>query len=346
MDMMTPYPPLARAPLRMRGIFGIAWQLYKRGFWQMFLVSLLLVSLPSLLITLPQFAELGRMGFWSNMQTDFSQFGRLSSISTDPGLADISSVLGSTLLASILSLVSRFLLTPMYQGAVFLEMEERMEGRAGTLGQLFRYALPIGLKRFYTTFLSHFVLNLGIGIIVSLMYLFFFIFGTLGSLSSSIRYFASGTMPPTFFITIGVTILLIVLITIILNTFLILIYPVAAHEKKFAFSAVGRAFKLTVKRFWRVVGATLLLSLVASVISGILCLPALLLWQNIEAAFILLAVLIAFAGALVTPYSAAFQTALYVDTAARVDGPEISVIDPDSVPDPDPDELRDGPRTL
>ena len=81
-------------------------------------------------------------------------------------------------------------------------------------------------------------------------------------------------------------------------------------------------------------------------ISGILCLPALLLWQNIEAMFALFAVLSAFVTGLIAPYGAAFQTALYVDTAARVDGPEISVIDPDSVPDPDPDELREGPRTL
>ena len=62
--------------------------------------------------------------------------------------------------------------------------------------------------------------------------------------------------------------------------------------------------------------------------------------------FVFFAVLIAFVGALAAPYTAAFHTALYVDIAARVDGPEVSVIDPDSVPDPDPDELREGPRTL
>ena len=346
MEFMTPYPPLTRAPLRMRGIFGIAWQLYKRGFWQMFLVSLLLVSLPALLITLPQYAALGRAGVWSDMQSDFAQFGQLSSVSTDAGLADVSAMLGNTLLTWIFSLVIRFLLTPMYQGAIFLEMEERMEGRAGTLSQLFRYALPIGLRRFYTTFLSQFVLELGIGIVVFIVYIFLGFFGIMLSVFSSLTSFASGAVPPAFWMTLGIIVALIVLIAIILSAFLMLIYPVAAHEKKFAFSAVGRAFKLTAKRFWRVVGATLLLSLVTCVISGILCLPALLLWQNIEAMFTLFAVLAAFVGALVSPYSAAFQTALYVDAVARVDGPELSVIDPDSVPDPDPDELREGPRTL
>lgn len=221
-----------------------------------------------------------------------------------------------------------------------------MEGRAGTLRELFRYALPIGLKRFYTTFLSQLVLELGIVIIVFIVYIFLGFFGIMLSVFSSLNSFASGTVPLAFWVTLGVIVALVVLVAIILSAFLMLIYPVAAHEKKFAFSAVGRAFKLTTKRFWRIVGATLLFSLVLGAVSGILCLPALLLWQNIEAMFTLLAVLTAFASALAAPYAAAFQTALYVDVAARVDGPELSVIDPESVPDPDPDELREGPRTL
>ncbi len=37
----TPHPPLLRAPLKMRGIFGVAWELYRRGFWQMFALAML-----------------------------------------------------------------------------------------------------------------------------------------------------------------------------------------------------------------------------------------------------------------------------------------------------------------
>lgn len=346
MNSMTPYPPLTRAPLRMRGIFGIAWQLYKRGFWQMFLLSLLLMSLPVLLMTLPQFALYTRMGVWKDIQNDFSQFGRLSSFSADAGLADVGAAFGMMGLLSLVSLAATFLLKPMYRGAQFLEMEERMEGRAGTLGQLFRYALPIGLKRFYTTFLSEFVLEMGISMVLSILASIIAVIGTLSSVFAFLPFFESGNVPTSFFITLGLFILLILVISICLSAFLMLIYPVAAHEKKFAFAAVGRAFKLTVKQFWRILGATLLYSLVVGVISGILCLPALLLWQNIEAMFALFAVLASLAVGLTAPYSAAFQTALYVDIAARVDGPEVSMIDPDSVPDPDPDELRDGPRTL
>ncbi len=345
MDSMTPYPPLTRAPLRMRGIFGIAWQLYKRGFFPMFLLSLLFVTLPTLLMTLPQFALYDRMGLWTDMQSDLSRFGQLSSVSSDMGLQEVGALFGTMGLLFLVGLVVTFLLMPMYQGALFLEMEERMEGRAGTIKQLFRYALPIGLKRFYTTFLAEYVLNLAIGVVVFIIYMV----GAMSLIFSavfSLRSFEGGELPTSFFVTLGLIVLLIVAIAVCLSVFLMLIYPVAVHEKKFAFAAVGRAFKLTVKRFWRMLGATLLLSLVMSVASGLLSLPALLLWQDVGAMFVLLSVLTAVAAGLLTPYAAAFQTALYVDTAARVDGPEISVIDPDSVPDPDPEELREGPRTL
>ena len=343
MDSMTPYPPLTRAPLRIRGIFGIAWQLYKRGFLSMFLVSLLLIGLPVLLMMLPYFSMLNSI--LPNIQSDFAQFGQLSSFSPEVGFQQVSAMLGSLLLMFLVSLLVTFLFGPMYQGAAYLEMEERMEGRAGTLGQLFRYALPIGLKRFYTTFLCQLLVNIGVSTVISIIYSFG-VAGLAISAVMSLRDFENGALPASFFITLGVILVLIFVITMCAAVFMALIYPVAAHEKKFAFSAVGRAFKLAAKRFWRILGATLLFSLAVSLISWILCLPALLLWQNIEAMFVFFAVLIAFVGALAAPYTAAFHTALYVDIAARVDGPEMSVIDPDSVPDPDPDELRDGPRTL
>ena len=39
-----------RAPLKMRGVFGLSWQLYKRGFWQMFGLTLLLMFLFALVM--------------------------------------------------------------------------------------------------------------------------------------------------------------------------------------------------------------------------------------------------------------------------------------------------------
>ena len=340
MDGMTPYPPLTRAPLRLRGMFGIAWQLYKRGFWPMFFMSLLLVGLPVLLLMLPYFSMINMV--LPDIQSDFAQFGQLSSLSSGAGFQQLSAILGSLLLMCVVLLLVTFLCGPMYQGAIYLEMEERMEGRSGTLGQLFRYALPIGLKRFYTTFLALFVIQLGINMVTSFI-------NSLGAVGAIFSVLLDSPNVPTLtssFLSMGIPTLLALLVGLCVGTFIALIYPIAAHEKKFAFSAVGRSFKLALKHFWRIFGISLLYMFVAALVSGIICLFALLLWQNTKAMFTLLAVLIAFAAALVAPYSAAFYTALYVDIAARVDGPELSMIDPDLVPDPDPDELRDGPRTL
>jgi hypothetical protein len=48
MEQPTPYEPLLRAPLKLSGVFGMAWQLYKRGFWPMFVFLLILTSIDSL----------------------------------------------------------------------------------------------------------------------------------------------------------------------------------------------------------------------------------------------------------------------------------------------------------
>ena len=220
MEPITPYRPLTRAPLRMRGIFGIAWQLYKRGFFPMLVVSLLLISLPTLLMTLPQFRAVSQTGLFTNLQERISQFGKLSSISKNADVAGIGAVLGSSLLASLLSVVVRFLIRPMYQGAVFLEMEERMEGRAGTLNQLFRYALPLGLKRFYTTFLSQFALEIGIGFIAAVLYISL---GIVGVLIGALNFIRMDFSYLSLLSTVGIYVLLIVLISLLLYVFLMLI---------------------------------------------------------------------------------------------------------------------------
>lgn len=336
MAVMTPYPPLARVPLRTGGMFGMAWQLYKRGFFPLFFVSLLVIGLPILLMMLSYFSMI-------SMQSGFAQFGQSSSLSPEIILQQVQAILESMLLMGALLLLVVFLCGPMYMGTAYLEMEERMEGHTGTLGQLFRYALPIGLKRFYTTFLALFVLQIGVNMVTTLIDALGAagtVFSLFPALSSSPNAIAR---TPAFF---SLGFFLNLALGFCASAFMALIYPIAAHEKKFAFSAVGRAVKLAARHFGRILGLTLLYMLAAFLFSGILCLPALLLWQNVAGMSALLAVLLAFALALVSPYGAAFYTALYVDIAARVDGPEIAVIDPDSVPDPDPDELREGPRTL
>ena len=316
----TPYEPLVRAPLKLRGVFGITWQLYKRGFWPMFALSFALLTLPYLLMMLLQLSMFSGLGLFEELQKELSQFGRLA---FEFSMGDTGRMFGRVMAVSavtwLLSMVYAFLITPAYSGALFMEMDQRMDGRRGTLYQLFRYAVPIGLKRFYTTYLSMFVVELGISMVMGLL---FTVVAVVAAVSAAFSIFSPVGGSIAGAVTVGLVVLLLVLfIGAVSGAFLALIYPVAVREGKLAFSAVGRAFKLTGKRFGRMVGAMLLLSLVAFFGFVLLCLPLVFLWQNIVVLSIVFVAVTCLWMTLFTPYSAAFSTALYVDCAARVDAP-------------------------
>jgi|GEM_PF-4271350 len=323
---ITPYPPLTRAPLKVRGVFGIAWQLYKRGFWPMLLLSLVFVTLPSLLTALPQLTALNRTGAWGDLERGLSEFGRLAygrSFNFGSSLNDVAAVTGSMMLTWLLGLLCTFLLTPMYRGALFLEMNERMEGRAGTTRQLFRYALPAGLRRMYTTFLAEYALSAGVALILGFVLvfaaLFYGVFAAASMFGNGMDFWSGmGALDFAPLIVVGV---LLALALMCFSVLMAPVYPVAAHEGITAFRAVGRAVKLSWKRFGRMLGCMALLWLIVGAAILVCCLPSMLLWQNTAAASLLTAALTALMMAFVQPYAAAFATALYVDSAAREDAP-------------------------
>ncbi len=313
----TPYPPLVRAPLKMRGVFGVAWELYRRGFWQMFALAMLLLGLLMFILMLAMFSMLQQTGILGEMQNDFAQFGNMAAsdfINADFPIPAMLFYMGVLLL---LPLLLAFLLIPAYNGAAYMEMDQRMEGRSGSLYQLLKYALPIGLKRFYTTFLALYVVKIAASIVINIFISISvtLTLSTLFSLAAS-DWLTSGSITP---------IVLSVLITVFLGAlhevFTALVYPVAAHEGKRAFDAVLRSFKLACKRFGRLLGAVLLYALIVGVLTAVVvCLPILLLMQNTGRMLVAFAIVYSVWFALVMPYMAAFNTALYVDAAARVDG--------------------------
>lgn len=333
-QMNTPYEPLMRAPLKMRGVFGVSWQLYKRGFWPMFALSFVLLALPYLLVMLLQLSMLSGLGLFDELQYGLSQFGRLA---FEFSLGDTGRMFGQVMAASavswLLSMVYAFLVTPAYTGALYMEMDQRMEGRRGTLYQLFRYAVPIGLKRFYTTYLSMFVVELGISMVISLL---FTVVAVVAAFSAAFTILSPVGGSVAGAVVVGlVTLLVVLFVGAVSAAFLSLIYPVAVREGKLAFSAVGRAFRLTGKRFGRMVGAMLLLSLIGLLGFVLLCLPVVFLWQNIVVMSIVFVAITCLWMTLFTPYGAAFGTALYVDCAARVDRPAaMGVIPPAPQDDP------------
>ncbi len=310
----TPYPKLVRAPLKLRGVFGIAFQLYKRGFFQMFLLTLLLIGLAGMLISALPLYMLSNMGVTDFFENGITQFGQLSK-EFDPGRM-LGAIMGGGALSMLLSLIYAFLLSPAYLGAAFMEMNERAEGRCGSFSQLLRYAVPIGFKRFYTTYLSLFLVYLGGQIVVSL------IFGLIGGVFAVAAIIsASSNLNIVAFIVMGIILALLLIVAItVLVVFISLVYPVAAHEGKLAFNAVKRAFTLASKNFFRCFSANLLFTLLSIFVMALFISP-LFLFGDILNNSLLLAILSGLSGTLLTPYAAAFYTALYIDIASRENTP-------------------------
>lgn len=335
MEQNTPYPPLVRAPLKMRGVFGVAWQLFKRGFWRMFGFSMALEGTFTLLILLLTFSMLSKTGAFEQMQQGLTQFGKMAaspSFEQDFALPAVFAYMGFSWL---LSLLYAFLIMPAYNGAVYLEMDQRMDGRSGTLYQLFRYALPIGFKRFYTTFLALLVTQIVAGIAMSM------ISGVISAILAFSAMFAvmsPGGNAAGAVIVVVLLVLLMLILSAVYAVFIAPIYPVAVHENKRAFDAVFRAFKLASKRFGRMLGAILLNMLLVFLISMIIVvIPVLLLMNNTGLMLGVLSIISCLLIGVAMPWWAAFTTALYVDAAARVDGAAVREAMPamqQSVPQP------------
>ena len=326
MEQQIPNSPLMRAPLKLRGVFGLSWQLYKRGFWPMFGFTLLLVGVFILILMLAMGNMLSQTGTLNAIEKDIVPGMGNGTVPND--VAATTSALTFMAVVWLVSLIYAFLGMPAYMGATFMEMDQRMEGRVGTFGQLFRYALPIGLKRFYTTFLSELVVRIIAGIVMSILLNVIMPIIMLSFIAAGMK----SSNDANIILAVVITMLCSMLLSIVYMVFMSLIYPVAAHEGKRAFDAVGRALKLSLKRFVRLFGALILYVLILLAALAILMLPLALLWQNTTATIIVLSLGLCLWAALIAPYYPAFCTALYVDAAARVPDlpPQNPVIPPAS----------------
>ncbi|MDL2234855.1 hypothetical protein LJC07_01710 [Christensenellaceae bacterium OttesenSCG-928-L17] len=300
---------IERRPLRMRGVFGATWQLYKRGFWPMLGITAV-VMLPALL-------------FMAFGMTSIFELIRVSMNNISGNGAEIASatlgLMGIYMWMMLLNVLYACLLTPMHTGAMYLEMGQRALGRRGTFSQLFKQALPAGLKRMYSTYWASMLLALGMGFVMQ-MVMTAGVFGSIGALMRE-RW-----LP--FVVSI---VLLAFVCSLATSTFMALIYPVVAHENKKAFSALGRALKLAARNFWRICGAQTIYVLVFSVVSLCISLPILIPWfRNIQygrfnltyearlIAPMMVTMIVSGIFSLITmPYAPALNTTLYIDAIAR-----------------------------
>ena len=307
------YPPLMRAPLKMRGVFGLSWQLYKRGFWQMFGLTLLLMFLFVLIMGI----LLSNPGAMSAMLEDLNL-----PIGEGPPPADSVGATSTFKFARIpwmIGLVYALLVTAAFLGAVFMEMDQRMEGRCSTFDELVHNALPIGFKRYYSMFLYLSVVRIPTYIVIRIV----------------LRFMVFIVTPSSTILAIVLTMLAYSLLDVAYNALISLIYPVAVHEGKRVFGATGRAIKLSLKRLGRVIGALMLYELLLLAVLAIILLPLIVLAPRMSSTIIGIFIGLCLWTALIASYYPAFCTALYVDCAARMpDVPDENAAEPPSAPLP------------
>ncbi len=331
---MRDYESYPIAPMRLRGVFGITWKIYCRGLWKMLVLAFVYIGVVTLIN--------GLLGVSPERFADAVMNGRTQVV------WEMLSMNGLTTLLSLLSLL---LLMPLWTAGSYTEYELHMRGKGSELGELFRLSGK-NLGRYYGTYWANFLVMLGVGLVLFII-VFFVMIGAMGAalFSSFARmsFDASALVGST--ILVGVISLIVLLV---FQVFLRFVYPAVAHENLRGFHAVGRSFRLAAKRFWRVLGVTVLTDLIFAVIGFVLMLPVFIvllvalagmdmgLWHS-------LATLLSFYPAIIgliillfqTPYMAAQDTVLYMDAIAREPGEaaangapvrELPVLPPDVPP--------------
>ncbi len=236
-----------------------------------------------------------------------------------------------SVISILVVLLDLFLFLPAQMGAVYLEMDQRMEGRVGSVYQLFRYALPVGLKRVYSTFFA----LVAVGIIAVIA--FYLVFVVLGFavlmptmfLSLAQGGFTANAIPPGMIGGLVFLGLVMLFFFLSLSAFLTPVYPIVAHEGIRAFRAISRSYKLAVKRYGRFLLYSLLMVLISLSVAW---LPALILRQNMSEPSIIHSLITWLVSALVAPFWPALATVLYADSAAHLDA--LAAIAPEKPPKP------------
>lgn len=333
---MDNYDPILVKPLKFRGVFGITWVIYKRGFFSMLVFTFLLTT-TVMLVT-------GALGLWNlsvinrfgdlNFNMDFRGLSSaLPAPSGPPAFpGDFRSIFGTmlsgfvfTMIVDMISLVNLLVLQPIYQGSVYTEMSRRIYGEVSSLGTLLKRS-GFMLKRFFTTYLCYLLVTMGFGIAVSIVFMILFLFGSVVVAMS----FIASAVSAGFIIMLVLFMLIFFAAMLIGPVLLSFVLPAAVNEDIKNFKAVGRSFRLVGKRFKRVIGADFLVMAVVSVILfALIAVVSYFCTNGFTGPFdfsnsgIMIYVMLgveALISILLLPYGAALNTVLYFDARVRTEG--------------------------
>lgn len=215
---------------------------------------------------------------------------------------------GSSFLGSFLSLLQFILVTPLVTGGVTfitLAVCHGDDGKSG--GSWFSRVTPYYGKLIGTAlalFVIMFVIAFAFILVVMLI-----TFAMMGTGAGGGAYTAY-----IFLIT-----LLMIAMVIVLSMISILYYPVAIHEGRFGFRALGRSWFLLRKKFWKIMGVNILAGLIIMVLQWALG----VVWGFLPR--VLATVGTVATGALTSPVYLIIAVLLYLDIRMRVEGYDLQV---------------------
>lgn len=317
--------PIDVRPLTMRGTFGIAWKLVRRGFGSILgyaILMQLLLLLGTLVVVSPILGSV--------IKGDFE--------SVDFGVG----LLVALLLLLVYTLAYILVYVPMFSGTLYGEYSARVYANGAAAGTLLKRG-KFSLRRYFTTAMALVACGIIVGIaqsivqgIASGVLGFVGLFAMMPSMINSAMLNSPEAMLSGLSAGMIVFVLLLSLlsagVTLAAQSILCFTYPVAANESAFHFNAVGRSIKLAFSRFGRVIGCKLLLGAIFTGIELVLVALVLLVLALMGAltsdtlttegiaALSLYAVIQMALAVFATLYTPALDTVLYYDARVRLEG--------------------------
>jgi hypothetical protein len=216
----------------------------------------------------------------------------------------------------LLSLISLIFVNPFIQGGIISVTYNHTMGRSVNIHD----SLNATLKRFWKLVLTSLSLVpyfIGVGIVLVILTIILLVPLVLTGIAMSND--PTGGRIAGFIFILFIALALMILLAILSGLFIIFTFQVATTEGQYGFNAIGRSFKLVAKKFWRVLGISLIINLIVGIIAGMVAFIAGI--SSLISPFTSITNYVTgfISSAFITPIFHISITLLFMDTKARVE---------------------------
>ncbi len=220
-------------------------------------------------------------------------------------------------LTLLFSLINMIFISPFVQGGIInLTYHDFRGQRLGV-----QESLTTTFKKFWKlvlTSLSLIPYYIGVGVVMLILVVLLVVPLVLSGVAMSND--PTGGKVAGFILLLFITLALIIIMAILTGLFVVFTYQATAVEENYGFNAIGRSFKLVSKKFWRVLGITLLFYLIVGIIGGVISfimgITSLVSPNAVIANYVSGFIMTAF----ISPILYIATTLIFLDVRARVEG--------------------------